>query len=70
MTDIETIAKGLSDVQKYSVKHTRGPDEDGLCWFALGSARDVPLELKQRTVVGHCLTPLGQAVRDYLKGEK
>ena len=65
--DVAAIARGLTKAQRDVVRSTRGPDADGLCWLALGSARGLPIELKQRTVVGHCLTPLGLAVHAYLQ---
>ena len=67
MTNLTAIIAGLTDVERRAIKQTRGPDADGLYWFALGSARGIPIELKQRTVVGHCLTPLGLAVRAELE---
>lgn len=66
MDDVAKIAAGLTKAQRDAVLNTRGPDADGLAWFALGSARGLPGEIKQRTVVGHCLTPLGLAVRAHL----
>lgn len=67
MTDPAQIARGLTNDHADAILRTRGPDADGLYWFALGSARGIPIELKQRTVVGHCLTPLGLAVRAELE---
>lgn len=63
----EQIAKGLTKAQRAAITYTRGPDADGLYWFALGSARGLPVELKQRTICGHCLTPIGLAVRAILE---
>lgn len=65
--DARDIAEGLDSQMRNAILRTRGPDEDGLYWFDLGSARGLPVELKQRTVVGHCLTPLGIAVRQHLE---
>lgn len=66
---VAEIAATLTKAQREALIYARGPDADGLTWFALGSARGLPVELKRRTVVGHCLTPLGLAVRAILAQE-
>jgi hypothetical protein len=63
----QEISAKLTKAQREALINARGPDADGLTWFALGSARGLPVELKQRTVIGHCLTPLGLAVRQIIQ---
>ena len=63
----QDIVERLTDAQKRALLAARGPDADQLYWFALGSARGLPVELKQRTVIGHCFTPLGLSVRKLLE---
>ena len=70
MTDVAEIARGLTKAQRETIANTRGTHEDGNFWFPLGSARGIPTELKTRTVIGHCLTPLGLAVRAHLTQEQ
>lgn len=64
------IAGKLTAAQRAAVMATRGPDDDGLFWFPLGRARGIHVDLKQRTVTGHCLTPLGLAVRAHLQEQQ
>ena len=64
MTEIETIAKGLTEAQKFLVIHGNRPPAymKELCvtWR----------QLQRRGIGGDAtLKPLGQAVRDYLKGQ-
>ena len=70
MTDVAEIARSLTWAQRETIASTRDTYEDGNFWFSLGAARGIPTELKTRTIIGHCLTPLGLAVRAYLTQEQ
>lgn len=67
MDDAEKIAAGLTEAQRRAVLKARDELSDGTFWFAMGSARGIPPELKARSVCGHHLTPLGLAVRAILE---
>lgn len=60
----EQIAASLSEAQRRVIMRTY--EHLGLTWFLTGSARGIPEDLKQRTIYGHYLTPLGLQVRALL----
>jgi hypothetical protein len=68
--EIARIAAGLSEAQRRAITTAR-PDAPGeiIHWFANGTARSIPLELKARTPFGVILTPLGLRVRAHIMGE-
>ena len=79
MTEIETIAKGLTEAQKRSLLATKQVYRDAWVLPEFGPhrrttnsalARKKLAELWPLSELAYSLTPLGQAVRDYLKGEK
>jgi hypothetical protein len=68
MTPAE-IAKGLSGVHRDAILKTK-TDGDGEYWFMPGTARGVPMELKERGLDLMWLTPIGLEVRAILEGQR
>lgn len=71
VTNAAEIAAELQPREQKAILATKGGEDVGF-WFRPGTARGVPSELKERHIVGHCLSPLGEQVRAVLasKGKR
>lgn len=68
MTEIETIAKGLTEAQREAIASDLDDAETSVC-FDLLDTELVDYETNSDDDLFFWLTDLGQAVRDYLKGQ-
>jgi len=68
MTEIETIAKGLSEAGKEALSWVT--PNSLIAPYRQGANEILDLKLVTHENLFFRITPLGQAVRDYLKGEK
>jgi hypothetical protein len=70
MANVEAIAKGLTENMRLALIYAKCTD-DGSWWVTRSATNRTTHSLRKRGIVGDgALTPLGLAVRNFLKGQQ